>query len=489
LSRNSRAIWGSIFALTLMLLLTPVLNAQVVLDHSPLSGGVLAARAVQQGRVQFQPGINSNSHINPDTLMCTPAPCRFHEVDASEGGSNPVNEHPIAANPNNAMQLLTGGNDYNCGNIQGFFASNDGGSTWTHVCSPGSGGQGDPVVGYDLNNVAYAGGIQGGHVVDFISTDNGAHWGAPITVIGNVLGYLADKPWMEIDTNTTSSRKNAIYVSTTQFASNNNSQIWVSHSTDGGHTWMSVAADAQQVFPNIDQFSDLSVGADGTVYLNWIRCTANGPSGDCAATNASIMISKSTDGGATWSAAKKVATAALAPDPNFCCFYGALPVTNFERVSNIPSNAVFGSGATAKVYVTYYNWSGTQMQVMVATSTNGGNTFGAPVRVSHATAGDEFFPWINVSATGKIAATWLDRSGDPANTSYQPFLGTSANGTSWGTPHALTNTKSNPNKDGFGGGFMGDYRTHVYDGKSVYADWPDTRTNTSQDEVGGASLP
>jgi hypothetical protein len=475
-------------AITLLVLLTPVLNAQAVLDHSPLSGGVLAARAFRQGRIQFQHGSIATQH-NPDTLVCSPAPCRFKEVDASEGGANPVNEHPIAANPSNALQVLTGGNDYNCGNIQGFFASGDGGSTWTRVCSPGSGGEGDPIVGYDLNNVAYAGGIQNGSVVDFISTDNGAHWGAPITVTGAQLGYLADKPWMEIDTSASSSRKNSIYVSTTQFALNSDSQIWVSHSTDGGHTWSSKAVSKLQHFPTgVNQFSDLAVGADGTVYLNWILCKANGPSGDCGGTNSSVQFSKSTDGGVTWSAEKTIATAALTPDPNFCCFYGALPVTTSERISDIPANAVFGSGATAKVYVTYYNWTGTQMQAMVTTSLDGGTTFGAPVRVTTATSGDEFFPWINVSTVGKISATWLDRRNDPANTQYQPMLSTSNNGTTWATSHALTNVKSSPLNDGFGGGFMGDYRTHVYSGKSVYADWQDTRTGTSQCEVGGASL-
>ena len=160
MSRISRVLWCFFFALTLTLLTTPLMSAQQRLDKSPLSGGLLAARAFKAGRLHYQPAANGGIH-NPD-LTCSPAPCAFPNVDASEGGSAPVNEHPIAANPNNAMQLLSGGNDYNCGNIQGFFASGDGGSTWAHVCSPGSGGEGDPVVGYDLNNVAYAGGIQSG---------------------------------------------------------------------------------------------------------------------------------------------------------------------------------------------------------------------------------------------------------------------------------------------------------------------------------------
>ena len=485
LNKHARFFWCCLLALSLCTLFTTFTLAQSKLDKSPLSGGLLAAKAFKEGRIHFQPATTLGH--SPD-LTCSPAPCAFPNVDASEGTSAPVNEHPIAANPNNAQQMLTGGNDYNCGNIQGFFATNDGGSTWNHVCSPGTGGEGDPVVGYDLNNVAYAGGIQSGSIVDFISTDNGAHWGSPIKVIGAQLGYTADKPWMEIDVNPASPLKNAIYVSSTQFSSASDSQIWVSHSTDGGHTWTSKAIDPLQHYPTfVDQFSDIAIGSDGAVYVTWIRCPANGPTGDCGSTKTNVLLSKSTDGGNTWSNAVTVAQITMVPD-SCGAFYGCLPNT-FERVSNIPANAATGSGNTTKVYVNFYNWTGTQMQSLVATSTNGGSTFGAPVRVTTSTKGDEFFTWINLAKNGRIGVTWLDRRNDPANVSYQPFFAFSTNGgATFSASHALSTTKSNPNSDGFGGSFMGDYRTHVWNGKAVYADWMDTRTGTSQDEIGGVQF-
>jgi hypothetical protein len=245
----------------------------------------------------------------------------------------------------------------------------------------------------------------------------------------------------------------------------------------------------KQHFPTaVDQFSDLAVGPDGTVYLNWLRCPANGPSGDCAGTNSNLMFSKSTDGGVTWSAEVSAATTTLVTDPDFCCFYGELPNT-FERVSNIPANGVFGSGSSATVYITFYNWTGSQMQVEVAKSTDGGSTWGAPVRVTSSNSGDQFFPWINISQNGKLAVTWLDRRNDPQNVSYQPFIATSQTaGSSFSLSHALTSTLSNPFNDGFGGAFMGDYRTHVWNGSNVYAVWMDTRSGTSQDQAGGATF-
>ena len=53
--------------------------------------------------------------------------------------------------------------------------------------------------------------------------------GTPV-VAAAVSGTDMDKPWLEVDTNANSPRKNSLYVSMTQFYSNNNiSEIGVSH--------------------------------------------------------------------------------------------------------------------------------------------------------------------------------------------------------------------------------------------------------------------
>jgi len=126
------------------------------LPPSPLSGGVLMAEAIRSGAVRL-PRIGAGVFA-PEILSCSPAPCVLPNVQASEGGL-PVNEDPIAVNPVNSKQLLTGGNDYNCPSLQGFFASGDGGSTWSHTCMnslPGYGGDGDPGVAYDRNEIGRA---------------------------------------------------------------------------------------------------------------------------------------------------------------------------------------------------------------------------------------------------------------------------------------------------------------------------------------------
>jgi hypothetical protein len=492
LSRTSSLAWVFVALLT-GLMLTPLLNAQVQLERLPYSGDVLVYRAIKQGRLQLPSSRMVMDQTRPD-VSCNPAPCVFTPVTASSK-TNISNENPVAANPANGLNLLSGANDYNCQTTSfvGMYSSSDGGTTWNRICLPGSGGEGDPIVGFDLNGVAYGGGIQSGSIKVASSTNGGMSFGTPKTVTGPLLGYLADKPWLEVDTNKNSSFKNALYVSATQFDFSSNSEISVSHSNDGGNTWTTKAIDTKQIFPNaVDQFSDIAVGSDGTVYVHWLRCPASSSHGECEGQVSNIMFSKSSDGGNTWSTPISAATVTLVPSPSGGGFYGTLPNFNSERVSNIASNAATGSGATARVYLSVYNWTGTQMQVELVTSTDGGATWGAPVIVSAIPKGDQFFQWVNLTSNGKgIAVSWLDRRNDSANKLYQPFFALSTNGgTSFGNAHALSSAKSNPANDGFGGGFMGDYRTHVWNGTTIDAVWMDTTItgNNCQDEFGGVRL-
>jgi hypothetical protein len=459
--------------------------ARPLLPKSPISGSVLMARAIHSGQIKL---------TGPGAPAMPLKSGLLKNVQAS-GGGQPVNEDPIAANPDNPLDLLTGGNDYNCGSLQGFYATTDRGTNWTRTCMSvlsGNIGCGDPAVGYDLNNVLYIAGLDCGSpsvAVFEKSTNNGVTWSAPaVAVNATFSGGLVDKDWLQIDDSPGSPFRNNLYISATQFDPSSNSQISVSHSSNGGASWTTKVVDTVQFYPNVDQFSDLIIGADGTVYLSWMRCTANGSAGDCGGTTATFMLSRSTDGGNTWTTPAVITTATLVPDT--CgAFYGCLPNTS-ERVSDIPAIGIDNVGGY--LYVAFYTWTGTQMKVELTTSTDGGETWSKPVPVSPSTVThDQFFPWIAVnSLTGHATVTWLDRRDDPSNIKYEAFGASSTNdGISVGGNVKLATAMSNPNNDGFGGFFMGDYTGAVYAGTTLEVSWMDSRNGVNmQDEVGGYAL-
>src|SRR5215469_10574258 len=76
------------------------------LEHLPDSGDVLMARAIMASTVHL-PTAQVTPRAATPSETCTPAPCVLPNEDASESGSNPVNEDPIAVNPNNSSQWTT----------------------------------------------------------------------------------------------------------------------------------------------------------------------------------------------------------------------------------------------------------------------------------------------------------------------------------------------------------------------------------------------
>jgi hypothetical protein len=450
------------------------------------------AQMVHAGKIV--PGGASN--IAPK-LSCSPLPCAFTEVNVSNR-TQPANETPVVVDPNNANNLLSAANDYACTSIQGVYASTDGGTTWTRNCVPtlsGYSGAGDPNVAYDLNGNAYFLGIDIGTnwvIIYEKSTDHGITWTAPKTAVTPLFsGGLTDKPWTSVDVSSTSPFKNTIYTAVTQFDSSGfNGAIGVAHSSDGGATWKNVQASDHSTGSTVIQFSDLAIAKDGTVYASWLACPATGTTGDCGGTASKLKIAKSTDQGNTWSSPMLITNVTLAPDT--CgAFYGCLPNTS-ERISNIPVIDVDNSGGAhnGRIYVIFYTWTGSQLQVQAAHSDTGGASWTGFLILSKQT-NDQFFPWLSVDKTGRVGMTWLDRRDDVSNVKYKAYSALFVPGKGLKGGKTISGAQSNPLNDGFGGGFMGDYATNYWTpgGKKLYYTYCATYTGKCQDELSGFQTP
>lgn len=423
----------------------------------------------------------TNAGKPPNTLTCSPAPCALPNVqvdDLTYGGEPGA----LVPNPNSTNEMVLAAHDANCFSDQGFYSTADGGSTWSaHSCILSNNPGGQPIVGYDLNNRVFGGGSDDlAAILLRYSDNNGVHWSRSRVVDASPFGVLS--PQITVDTSLFSPFENSIYVySVHGGVSGLATRVVVSHSSDGGKHWKAVPLDQWQI-PNWDSFPRLSVGEDGTLYATWLRCDRP-QGGFCVKDAVPILLSKSVDGGMSWTPPSVIATTNLAPGN---CLYGCLPNARLVLgVPNDPVNAVVGSGATAGVYVVFYNWTGTQMQVEVVTSTDGGKTFGSPVPVSNSNVGDQFLSWISAAPDGTIAVSWMDRRNDPANAMYQPFLATSVDGLHFNPSWQLSSQLSDPNAWGL---IIVETVPSLWVGNAVYSTWTDTRSGLPRPELGGVQF-
>jgi hypothetical protein len=408
----------------------------------------------------------------PPSLSCSPAPCVLPEV--ATGG---LLTSSFAVNPANPQQLMFGDGS---GSSSAVEHSSDGGMTWTRTLLPnlGIGGtNGLAYVGYDLNGKAYATWADlsepaGGSAIAFSSSsDNGSAWATATLVVPSIDGSGEAADFLIVDNNPSSPFVNAIYIASDLVNGFGEVGIQVSYSQDGGATW-----NIAEVIPPITltsaTYAKLATAKDGTVYVAWDSPQASSCSG------VKIAVSKSTTGGRLWSSPANVTKVQQPPNCH-------LPNTNWV-VSLYPTIAVDNSSGpfSGRLYVSSYNWTGTQMQVQVTSSSNGGARWSAPVRVASTGVNDEFNPWISVSASGVLGVTWLDRRDDPANLKYRAYAAVSTNGgKSFGNNVAIAGGLTDPST-----GFP-DTTLDLWNGTALFGVFPDAAlTGALQDVLGGVEL-
>ena len=401
-------------------------------DINTLAGKVASVNGTAGLQIRFSAFIEEESQDSSVPAPATPITPAFVLSSPLDGTSiaapavtvnqdtagAPQNETSIAVDPNNSQRVVASMNDYvtrawtctisgtPCSALgdgySGTYFSNNGGGSWCCVSTDPShlgtlipgverlvGGiydaGGDPAVAFDSQGHVYYSGLGFDRTAppNTVAVNKGTFdgsgnltWGAPTFINATTApSTLNDKPWIAVDSHSSSAFRDRIYVSWTRFIFNPQngryvqSPISLVYSKDGGATFSS----PQLIVGNVlySQGSHPTVAPDGTVYVFWTGATRK-------ATLDSIWVVKSTDGGVSWS--KPVAVSQLV---------NIIPIANTSfRNNSYPGAAVAPDGS---VYVTWSSLmsdagglcptrtnNGCHATVLYSKSTDGGATWSAP---------------------------------------------------------------------------------------------------------------
>jgi hypothetical protein len=285
--------------------------------------------------------------------------------------------------------------------------SRDGGKTWSETLLPGltqaSGGPweraSDPWVAFGADGRAYYASLvfnesNVDNGVDLsVSSDGGHTWQAPSEVHRVQNGDFDDKEAVAVDSGASSPFHGRVYVCW-DTVTNDSRQVLRVSSSDNGVAF-TPALDVSADGVNIGCVP--LVGPDGTAYLLWQNF---GPSNQGAG---ATVISRSTDGGASWSI------------PTTVALQNSVGVQGLRSGDGLPAAAV--DAHSGRLWVAWTDSALTRNvdQIVVSSSSNRGQSWSAPLRVSDGPDNAPAFnPAIAVNGAGLVGVAYSTLRNDPA---------------------------------------------------------------------------
>lgn len=369
------------------------------------------------------------------------------------------NETTIIANPANPLNLIGAWNDYFTVNpgqntVIGYGWSNDGGATWQSSrvnfssLAPTQ-STGDPALVADTQGNVYLGILAysgtGNGILVAKSTDGGATFAEPVR-----LDNGGDKEFLVVDP-----ANDAVYV-VWENNSPTGQTIFFSKSTNLGESYTGRLAISNAQSSGNGAYP--AVGPNGEIYVVWSNFSSR------------LWFDRSFDQGASWRDPDIAAVTGIvkAQDPLPGGFRNPLiPAIAADR-----SNGPF----RGRVYVVWNDQRFGDPDILISWSDDDGDTWSAPARVNDDVLGndaDQFFPWVTVDDAGAVHVTFLDRRDDAGGILFAMYLATSTDGGATFGPNVRVS-------DGLYGptnfGFLGDYTGAAVsaDGK-IHPLWPDGR--------------
>jgi subtilisin-like proprotein convertase family protein len=381
------------------------------------------------------------------------------------GAESAVKIHPLDGN-----KVIGGANGPGSG--QKMFFSTNGGTSWTASAALPLGSTCcDPTVDWSSDGTkAYAATLGGcGAVCNvwvYRSGDGGATWNDLETITPGdprrevTSASTSDKEFIHVDKFATSPHRDNVYLTW-----HDNNVLKFSRSTNFGNTWsapLTMSSGASQSGIG----SDITTDKNGNVYYVW------------PATNGKTILSRrSTDGGASFAAAVTVANtqdgydfAIPAMETRRAFIYAAVDA---DLSSGPFANRVYvaWTDTTAPESGTA---SSNHARIQVAFSDNGTTwTVRTPHETADANTVDRFHPWIGVGSDGTVHVMFYDTRQNAARTSVDIYYSKSTDGgNTWSAPVRATSVTSPHIEDTFQ---WGDYNGLDVLGSQVIGVFTDNR--------------
>ncbi len=312
----------------------------------------------------------------------------WRESDFEEYRISPLDGHTQNETTIDVMDgtLIAGWNQFTSSSlVMGYARSSDSGHSWVSNTFSGHSMTSDPTVKSGGDGVWYYGYLAssgpGGSDIDIYlrrSTDDGLSWSNPIDVSQN--NSFDDKPYIDA-------------------VGNHIVAAWADFGYSPARVSAAVSDDGGLSFSHHSVLADHSIGGNGA-------CPVIGPEGNDyvfwrGSYQDSLWLSRSLDGGLTWSQDRGIA--GMNPLPS------SFPPG--YRIVNLPSAAA--NPVTGDLLVVWNDQCFGNPDILAIRSTDAGLSWSAPIRVNDDPGAEaQFFPWITFDDNGVAHIVWYDKRED-----------------------------------------------------------------------------